>query len=484
MSDHGTNIIPSLGRVLIVDDDGELREDLARVLSGAGFQTSTAADGQEALERLESGSPDAIVTDLVMPRLDGFELLRTIRESGQVIPAIVMTGFGSLDKALSIIRDLDAYWFLEKPVKLSALQSLLQRAVRHSKLLRETATLKRDLLLRGALGRLVGRSHPMQEVFSLIRQAAPSSVSILLIGESGTGKELAARAVHDSSLRSEGPFVAVNCAAIPETLIESELFGHEKGAFTGAFERRAGCFEQAESGTLFLDEITEMPLTTQSKLLRALEERSVRRLGGKAEIAFDVRLIAATNRRLEEALSENKLRSDLYYRLNVFQIELPPLRDRVEDIPLLADSMVPVLNEKHGTSITSLTPPVLERFREYSWPGNVRELRNVMERAAILAGSGPIDSQHVQIETGASTATPLPKFDQRDQREKLDESITLRPGIPLSAVEAAFIELTLKHVGQNRKRAAAMLGISLRTLHNRISEMRESRSTNNHKIAV
>jgi len=482
MNDH--NIIPSLGRVLIVDDDGELREDLARVLSGAGFQISTAADGQEALERLESGSPDAIVTDLVMPRLDGFELLRTIRESGQVIPAIVMTGFGSLDKALSIIRDLDAYWFLEKPVKLSALQSLLQRAVRHSKLLRETATLKRDLLLRGAFGRLVGRSHLMQEVFSLIRQAAPSSVSILLIGESGTGKELAARAVHDSSLRSEGPFVAVNCAAIPETLIESELFGHEKGAFTGAFERRAGCFEQAENGTLFLDEITEMPLTTQSKLLRALEERSVRRLGGRAEIHFDVRLIAATNRRPEEALSENKLRSDLYYRLNVFQIELPPLRDRVEDIPLLADSMVPVLNEKHGTSITSITPPVLERFREYAWPGNVRELRNVMERAAILAGSGPIDSQHVQIETGASTATPLPKVDLRDQRERLDESITLRAGIPLSAVEAAFIELTLKHVGQNRKRAAAMLGISLRTLHNRISEMRESRSTSDHKIAV
>ena len=481
MTDHTSKGYSNLGRVLIVDDDAELRDDLARLLASQGYHTTTAADGQEALERLESGSPDVLVTDLVMPRLDGFELLRTLRETGQVIPAIVLTGFGSLDKALSIIKDLEAYWFLEKPVKLSALQSLLQRAIRHSRLLRETATLKRDLLLRGALGRLVGRSHSIQEVFSLIRQAAPSSVSILLIGESGTGKELAAREVHNLSLRSDGPFVAVNCAAIPETLIESELFGHEKGAFTGAFERRPGCFEQAEGGTIFLDEITEMPLSTQSKLLRALEERTVRRLGGKAEIPFDVRLIAATNRRPEEALSENKLRGDLYYRLNVFQIELPALRDRVEDIPLLADSMVPVLNEKHGTSITSITPIVLERFREYQWPGNVRELRNVMERAAILAGSGPIDSQHVQIDAPPSSRPAAAKVvNQGDAIEKTQESITLRPGIPLSAVEAAFIELTLKHVNQNRKQAAAMLGISLRTLHNRISEMRGNREE--HKI--
>src|SRR6202790_1009595 len=468
MTDHTSKGYSNLGRVLIVDDDAELRDDLARLLASQGYHTTTAADGQEALERLESGSPDVLVTDLVMPRLDGFELLRTLRETGQVIPSIVLTGFGSLDKALSIIKYLEAYWFLEKPVKLSALQSLLQRAIRHSRLLRETATLKRDLLLRGALGRLVGRSHSIQTVFSLIRQAAPRSVSILLIGESGTGKELAAREGQNLSLRSDQPFVAVNCAAFPETLIESELFGHEKGAFTGAFERRKGSFEQAHGGTLFLDEITEMPLSTQSKLLRALEERTVRRLGGKAEIPFDVRLIAATNRRPEEALSENKLRGDLYYRLNVFQIELPALRDRVEDIPLLADSMVPVLNEKHGTSITSITPIVLERFREYQWPGNVRELRNVMERAAILAGSGPIDSQHVQIDAPSSSRPAAAKIvNQGDAIEKTQESITLRPGIPLSAVEAAFIELTLKHVNQNRKQGAAMLDISRKNIHNR-----------------
>lgn len=462
------------GRVLIVDDDPQVRIDLAQALNAQGFEVATADDGEQALKTLETWSPDVIITDLVMPRLDGFELMRTLRGRGEAIPAIVLTGFGSIEKALSVIRDLDAYWFLEKPVKLTELYSLLNRAIQHNRLLRETAALKRDLTLRGALGRLTGRSRPMQKVFSLIRQAAPSNVSILLIGESGTGKELAAREIHNLSLRSDRPFVAVNCAALPETLIESELFGYEKGAFTGASERRQGCFEQAHGGTLFLDEILEMPLSTQSRLLRALEERTIRRLGGQTEIPIDIRLVAASNRSPESALRDNTLREDLYYRLNVFQLELPPLRERGDDIALLAESMVPLLNEKHGVNVTGICPEVLESFRAYTWPGNVRELRNVMERAVILAGSGLIGTQHVQIEEKGTTparavsAAPLTNGNG-------DESITLRAGVSLTEVETAFINLTLKHVKQNRKNAAALLGISLRTLQNRINEIRRSR---------
>ena len=464
-----------LGRVLIVDDEAELRSELARALSSQGFDTATAADGEEALQKLECWSPDVIITDLVMPRLDGFELMRTLRGRGDAIPAIVLTGFGSVEKALSVIRDLDAYWFLEKPVKLSALYSLLKRAIQHNHLLRETAALKRDLALRGALGRLVGRSRPMQKVFSLIRQAAPSVVSILLIGESGTGKELAAREIHNLSLRSERPFVAVNCAALPETLIESELFGYEKGAFTGAAERRPGCFEQAHGGTLFLDEILEMPLSTQSKLLRALEERTIRRLGGQTEIPIDIRLIAASNRRPEEALLDNTLREDLYYRLNVFQLELPPLRERGEDVGLLAEAMVPILNQKHGLSVTGISAEVLQRFEAYTWPGNVRELRNAMERAAILAGAGAIGLQHIQIDDKGLLPETVTAGNSNRAIRNTEDSVTLRAGASLSEVETAFIDLTLRHANQNRKTAAAMLGISLRTLQNRINEMRRNR---------
>lgn len=466
--------IPKLGRVLIVDDDAQVRTDLVRGLAAQGFDTATANDGEQALHQLGSWLPDVIITDLVMPRVDGFELMRTLRGRGEVIPAIVLTGFGSVEKALSVIRDLDAYWFLEKPVKLSALCSLLNRAIEHNRLLRETAALKRDLTLRGGLGRLTGHSRSMRKVLSLIRQAAPSSVSILLIGESGTGKELAAREIHNLSLRSDRPFVAVNCAALPETLIESELFGYEKGAFTGASERRPGCFEQAHGGSLFLDEVLEMPLSTQARLLRALEERAIRRLGGQTEIPIDIRLIAASNRRPEDALRDNTLREDLYYRLNVFQIELPPLRERGEDIALLAESIVPILNQKHGANVTGISPEVLDCFRAYAWPGNVRELRNVMERAVILAGSGSIGKQHVQI--GEKSIIPISIAANSRPDGNGDESITFRAGVSLTEVQTAFIDLTLKHVKQNRKNAAALLGISLRTLQNRINEMRRNRA--------
>ena len=448
------------GRILIVDDDASQRAALVTILSDRGFVTQVAADGLEALERLNTFNPDVIVTDLVMARMDGFELLRHLKESGDLTPAIVITAFGSIEKALSVVHDLKAFWFLEKPVEPRAFEILLERAILYKRALQKTDELKRELTLRGVLGDLVGTSAAMQEVFSVIRQVAPTSAPVLICGESGTGKELVAREIHNLSSRGDGPFVPINTAALPEALIESELFGHERGAFTGAMERRAGCFEQARGGTLFLDEIGEMPLNTQPKLLRVLEDLRVRRLGGKSEIPVDVRLLAASSQS-----SATHLREELYYRLSVFQIVLPPLRERKEDIPLIAEVMIQTLNKKHGARVTGIDSDVLDLFRTYDWPGNVRELRNVIERATIIASVGAIRLDHL----------PSPSFDMRSGRSTpkppaTQGQLTLQPGQPLSHAEEAYIKLTLEHVNYNRKRAAEILGISLRTLQNRIAE--------------
>jgi DNA-binding NtrC family response regulator len=445
------------GRILIVDDDASQRSALATILSDRSFVTQVAADGVEALEYLNTFNPDVIVADLIMPRMDGFELLRHLKEAGNLTPAIVLTAFGSIEKALSVVHDLKAFWFLEKPVEPREFEILLERAILHKRALQKTDELKRDLALRGVLGELVGTSPAMQEVFSVIRQVAPTSAPVLICGESGTGKELVAREIHKLSPRGDGPFVAINTAALPEALIESELFGHERGAFTGAMERRPGCFEQACGGTLFLDEIGEMPLATQPKLLRVLEDLRVRRLGGKSEIPVDVRLLAASSHSLA-----THLREELYYRLSVFQIVLPPLRERLEDIPLIAEAMIQTLNQKHGARVTGIDSDVLNLFRTHDWPGNVRELRNVIERATIVASVGAIQLNHL----------PSPSFDRRSVRKPADSQgqLTLQPGQPLSHAEEAYIKLTLEHVNHNRKRAAEILGISLRTLQNRIAE--------------
>ncbi len=430
-----------------------------------GFAVESAADGQEALDKLSAMPVHVLVTDLMMPRMDGFELLKRLNTQGGAPPAIVLTAFGNIETAIQTIHDLGAFWFLEKPIQPSALRILLERAASQSRLAEETERLQRELQYKGVLVDLIGSCPPMQQVFSLLRQVAPSKAAVLVTGESGTGKELVARAVHHLSPRRNGPFVAINCAAMPETLMESELFGHEKGAFTGAVERRAGCFELAQHGTLLLDELAEMPVGTQAKLLRVLEDSHVRRLGGKSEIAVDVRIIASTNRNLEEVLRKGELREDLFYRLNVFQVTLPPLRERDGDIPLLVEALIGTLNRKHGCRVVDIGGDVLDLFRRHTWPGNVRELRNVLERAVILAGEGAIGTQHLPRDFGApSGAHPAPP-------PPLDvDSVRLPVGTTVGEAEKALVLMTLQHTKNNKTRAAEILGISLKTLFNKLKE--------------
>lgn len=457
---------PLPARVLVVDDDQRERHDLAKIIISLGYVPETAADGEEALEKLGVTPVDVIVTDLLMPRLDGFRLLRTLLDRGDFTPAVVLTGFGSIREALAIVHDLRAYWFLEKPAQRAVLGPLLERAIRHKRLMAEAERLRRQLSREGFLEDLVGTSEPMRQVFSLIQQVAPSAASVLISGESGTGKEIVAATIHKLSPRAAGPFVAINCAAVPESLMESELFGHEKGAYTGALERQAGCFEHANRGTVFLDEIAEMPIAMQAKLLRVLEDSRVRRLGGHNEIRVDVRVLAATNRSIEEALEKNLLREDLYYRLNVFNIVLPPLRHRKEDIPPIAEALIHTLNKKNDCRVTDLHPEALALLLEYSWPGNVRELRNILERAVIMAREGSLLARHLPPTFGVSQGSPVTKLPERTGAP----SLHIAPGRPLHELEEAYIRLTLDYTNNNRARTAEILGISLRTLYKRLSE--------------
>jgi len=452
-------------RVLIVDDEENQRLGLASMISAWGYEAVTAADGQEALEKLASFPAQVMVTDLMMPRMDGAELLRRLNAQGGAPTTIVVTAFGNLETAVSTIHELGAFWFMEKPIQARALRTLLERAASQSQLAEETERLQRQLSYQGMLGDLTGRSPALQQVFSLIRQVAPSRAAVLVTGESGTGKEIVARTIHKLSPRRDGPFVAVNCAAMPETLMESELFGHEKGAFTGAVERRAGCFELAERGTLLLDEIGDMPVGTQAKLLRVLEDSHVRRLGGKSEMVVDVRVVASTNKRLEEALQKGQIREDLYYRLNVFRIHLPPLRERKEDIPALAEALIRDLNLKHGCKATDVEPGMLEVFQNYHWPGNIRELRNVLERAVIVAGEGTLTAAHMPQPFGAPQAAP-----GAAGVDGHSGVVTLHVGATVDEAEKALILLTLEHTKNNKTRAAEILSISLKTLHNKLKE--------------
>ena len=464
-------------KILIVDDESSQRTGLAGMVKAWGMQAETATDGSEALEKLERFAADVVVTDLNMPRMDGYELMRTLREEGQNIPVIVVTAFGNVETAVRTVHEMGAYWFLEKPVQANVMQTLLRRAAAHHGLGTEKKTLERQLQYKGSLGEMVGNSPRMQEIFSHLQQAGPSKACVLISGESGTGKELVARTLHMLSPRKQGPFIAINCAALPETLIESELFGHEKGSFTGASERRAGCFEVAQHGTLLLDEIGEMPMLTQAKLLRVLEDSKVRRIGGKAEFEVDVRVIAATNKVPDDAVKGGHLREDLFYRLNVFHIHLPPLRERKDDIEAISQNLIQDMNRKHEAKVSDLAEDVLQSFQRYDWPGNIRELRNVLERAVILTREGTIQMSALPVNlqtklplaaaaTVASSAPPPAPAPPASN----EDSLHLPIGTTVEEAEKSLILRTLEHTRNNKTRAAEILGISLKTLHNKLKE--------------
>jgi DNA-binding NtrC family response regulator len=447
-------------KVLIVEDEENERSGLAELISAWGYRTETACDGVEGLEKILSCSPGIVVTDLKMPRMDGMELLERVSQTPRELSFILLTAQGSIDAAVAAMK-MGAYDFIEKPVNPTRLRNILQNAARQRGTDRELEATRRLLRDSGKLGTLVGSSRKMQEIYHLVELVAPSTASVLITGESGTGKELVARTIHELSPRKNRPFVAINCAAIPETLIESEIFGHEKGAFTGAVERRTGCFELAESGTLLLDEIGEMPVGTQAKLLRVLEDRKLRRLGSKSETTVDVRVLAATNKVPEDAVARGLLRNDLYYRLNVFNINMPPLRDHKEDIPSLTQTLIQEMNLKHQRNVRTASDPVMQLFEAFSWPGNVRELRNTLERAVIVCDSGVIETHDLPPAFGHSTI----RFPASDA-----DTIHVGVGTTVDEAERQLIVKTLESTHNNKTRAAEVLGISLKTLHNKLKE--------------
>ena len=453
-------------KVLIVEDEVNERTGLAELVSSWGYQSETAADGQEGYEKVASWSPSIIITDLKMPRMGGMELLERVAADSQTVAVIVVTAQGTIDSAVQAMR-IGAYDYVTKPIDTNRLRTILQNASALLGTRTELEVTRRKLRDTGSLGSLVGPSKKMQEIFRLIELVAPSTASVLITGASGTGKELVARTVHNLSPRKSKPFVAINCAAIPETLIESEIFGHEKGAFTGALERRTGCFELAEGGTILLDEIGEMPVGTQAKLLRVLEDRKLRRLGSRVETTIDVRVLAATNKIPEEAVARGELRNDLYYRLNVFNIQMPPLREHREDVPDLVHSLLAEMSTKHGRRVATVSEAVLNAFRNYSWPGNVRELRNTLERAVIVCEGPVIETKH--LPPGFGHAAPRPSADDAD-------SIRVGIGTTVGEAERLLIIKTLESTNNNKTRAAEILGISLKTLHNKLKEYGSSSS--------
>src|SRR5436309_277590 len=440
-------------RVLVVDDDASTREVFAELLQRWGYDVEQTGDGHDALKITAERHPDVIISDLVMPKLDGLALARALREESPETRLIIITGKGSIDAAVEAVRE-GVFDFVEKPLDPARLKVILQRALEKRHIEHEMQVLRRRLGQVDAGVGLIGQSPAMRKVMDLVEKVAPSKASVVITGQSGTGKEMVARAIHQLSPRRDKAFIAINCSAIPAGLMESEMFGHERGAFTGADQRRLGAWELADGGTLFLDEIGDLPLELQAKFLRVLEDERLRRLGGKSEIAVDVRVISATNRDLKEEIKAGRFREDLYFRLNVFHIPLAPLRERREDIGLLVQHFMDRFSREGGKRTQGISPQALKLLQDYAWPGNIRELRNTLERGVILCGAGVIDVEHLPAElaTGGGESAYL----------------KLPFGLPLREVEKEYILNSLSRLQNNKARTAQALGISEKTLYNKL----------------
>jgi len=449
-----------VGRVLIVDDELDFCELLAGDLRDRGWDVSFFTKADEALGAHLDPDLDVVLTDLRMPGVDGLALCRRIVETRPDVPVVVMTAFGSMESAVAAIR-AGAYDFVTKPIEADALQLTLERALRHRQLTEQVRFLKEAVERAHSFDQLIGESHPMQRLFDTLARVAETEVSVLIVGESGSGKELVARALHEKGPRRSGAFVPVNCAAIPETLVESELFGHTKGAFTDAHAARKGLFEEASSGTLFLDEVGDIPLALQPKLLRALEESCVRPVGSNEAHPVDVRLLCATNRDLEAAVEQGLFREDLYFRINVVQVDVPPLRSRGRDILLLAHKFLERLAERQGKAVTGLSRPVAEKLLAYRWPGNVRELRNCIERAVALTRFEEIAVEDLPEKIRAARSTDL--VVAGNDPEEL---------VPLEVIEERYIRHVLDAAGGHRTMAARILGLDRKTLYRKLSKYR------------
>lgn len=448
--------------VLIADDETNLRKVLAALLRREGFTVLSAANGEEALSILERARVDLLITDLRMPKLDGMGLLRRLQEEHRHIPTVVLTAHGTVDLAVEAMK-LGAFDFMTKPFDKDELRLVINKAA-------ATADLSHAEAHHAPGGRygLIGESARLQEVFRTIEKVAATPSTVLITGESGTGKELVASALHHHSPRKDKPFIRINCAAIPKDLIESELFGYERGAFTGAVSAKPGRFELADQGTLFLDEIGEVPLEMQVKLLRALQESEFERVGGVSTTKVDVRLVTATNRDLKEEITAGRFREDLYYRLNVVPIVLPPLRDRVEDIPLLVEHFRLKYNERLGKRVEGVSPEAIERLQHYTWPGNIRELENVMERAILFTESSVIEADELpeQIVRAKPSAPELPSRSQPTPIGPLKEIVRQHT----ESVEKELIQRALEETGGNVTKAARRLSISRKSLQNKMKE--------------